>query len=52
MILPILALPVEQRRETFNQVSIEQNIPVQAVEKDWWVSVGLLTRSISCIGSG
>jgi len=41
MTLPILELTVEQRREIFNQVSIEQNIPVQAVEKDWWVSVTL-----------
>ena len=41
MTLPILELTIEQRREIFNQVSIEQNIPVQAVEKDWWVSVTL-----------
>ncbi len=34
MTLPILELTVEQRCEIFNQVSIEQNIPVQAAEKE------------------
>lgn len=41
MKLKFLELTIEQRKEIFIQVSVEQHIPVQAVEKDWWVCIVL-----------
>jgi hypothetical protein len=37
-------LTIDQRKNIFTQVSIEHNIPVQAIEKDWWVC--LILRAI------
>ena len=44
MKLPLFELPVATKREIFNQVAFEQAIPIQAVEKDWWVT--LVMRAI------
>ncbi len=35
------SLSNDQRREIFNQVSIQSGLPPAAVEKDWWVSRAL-----------
>ena len=35
------SLSTDQRREIFNQVSIQSGLPPAAVEKDWWVSRAL-----------
>jgi len=44
MKIKFLELTIDQRKDIFTQVSIEQNIPAQAVEKDWWVC--LILRAI------
>lgn len=35
------ALPEEERRTIFNQVSAFEGLPAQAIEKDWWVTTAL-----------
>ena len=36
-----LSLPVEQRRQLFEQASVRSGIQTVAIEKDWWVTLAL-----------
>lgn len=36
-----LVLPEQRRKDIFNQVSALSGLPVNAVEKDWWVTLTL-----------